>query len=117
MADSDWGSGAAPSFTKIIFSNVHPAIDPGNAIIPTGFLVYVVGASRGIGAGIATSYAKAGASLIMLAGRRTSGLEAVAQQCKQIGKAKDIQILVARCDLTIPSDIESLAVQTRGNSS
>ncbi|KAF1847365.1 NAD(P)-binding protein [Cucurbitaria berberidis CBS 394.84] len=113
MSNLDWGSSGAPSFTKIIFSDVYPAIDPSNTTLPTGFSVCIIGASRGIGAGIATSYAKAGASLIILAGRRTSGLEDVAQQCKQTGKAKDIQVLVIRCDLTIPSDVEFLAAQTR----
>ncbi|KAF2444584.1 NAD(P)-binding protein [Karstenula rhodostoma CBS 690.94] len=113
MADTDWGSGGAPSFTKILFSDVYPAIDPSNTTLPTGFSVCVIGASRGIGAGIATSYAKAGASLIILAGRRTSGLEDVSQQCKQVGKVKDMQVQVVRCDLTIPSEVESIANQTR----
>ena len=110
---ADWGIGGADNFTKTTFSDVHPDIDPSNTTLSDGFSICVIGASRGIGAGIATSYAKAGASTIILAGRRTSGLEEVALQCREAAKTKDLKVLVVRCDLTIPTDVEALAAKTQ----
>lgn len=65
----------------------------------------------GIGAGVATSYAKAGATGLVLAARRVSGLEDTAAQCKKINPS--IAIEIVPCDITKPEDVANLADETK----
>lgn len=104
---TDWGTGGAGQFTSKTHSNIYPTIDPGSTKLPSKFVVCVVGASRGIGTGIATSYTKAGASGIILASRRTSGLEEAAEECRKINP--DIHVRVINCDITSPESVLALA--------
>lgn len=72
----------------------------------TGKVALITGASRGIGSAIASSYAAAGARVV-LASRKLEGLEAVAEQIRgsggeaiavacHTGKAAEVEALVAR---------------------
>lgn len=74
-------------------------------------MVCVVGASRGIGAGIARAYAKASAAGLVLASRRISGLEATAESCKEANPALDIEIV--ECDIPSAASVSSLAENIR----
>ena len=51
---TDWGLGGLPTFVQRSHADVYPAIDPTSIKLPQPSIVCVVGASRGIGAGIAT---------------------------------------------------------------
>lgn len=103
----DWGTGGAGQFTARTYSDVHPAIDPAQFKLPHPFVVCVIGASRGIGTGLATSYAKAGASGLVLASRRISGLEEAAAACQAISPEAEID--VAHCDIASPASVSALA--------
>ncbi|KAF2480987.1 hypothetical protein BDY17DRAFT_311789 [Neohortaea acidophila] len=103
----DWGSRGVGQFLSDRFSKPEGPIDPTLHRLRTPFNVCIVGASRGIGAGIATSYAKAGASGLTLASRRISGLEETARQCRDINSAVDIDIVA--CDITSAASVATLA--------
>ncbi|KAH6985393.1 hypothetical protein EDB80DRAFT_872952 [Ilyonectria destructans] len=79
--------------------------------LQTPYNVCVVGASRGIGAGIARSYAKAGASTIILAARNTQQLQDVASQIADINPR--CVVYSAMCDIASPSSVRDLAAFTR----
>lgn len=81
--------------------------DPTKVKLRKPFVVCVLGASRGIGAGISYAYAKAGASGIVLASRRLDGLEETATHCKQLNSSTDTQIV--SCDITSAESVAALA--------
>lgn len=102
-------------FTKTTHNKPYPAIDTSKVRLPNSFTVLVLGASRGIGAGIAYSYAKAGASTLILASRRMSGLETVAAKCRTLsplGEAAVVEILP--CDIADNSSVQALAAAVNG---
>lgn len=84
-----------------------PNIDPSTVKLPSPFVVCVVGASRGIGAGIALAYAHAGASGLILASRRVPGLEETAARCRAVNP--QIKIEVVACDITSTEAMQVLA--------
>lgn len=104
---TDWGLGGLPIFVQISHADVYPAIDPTSVKLPQPSVVCVVGASRGIGAGIARVHAKASATNLVLASRRTSGLEATAESCKQLNP--NVEIEIVECDITSASSVSELA--------
>lgn len=104
---TNWGATGINSFVPTSHSEPNASIDPTTVSLPKPFVVCIVGASRGIGAGIATSYAKAGCTGLVLASRRVSGLEETAKACREINSS--IQIEIVPCDITSASDISKLA--------
>jgi NAD(P)-dependent dehydrogenase (short-subunit alcohol dehydrogenase family) len=83
--------------------------DPANVHLPSPFRVAILGASRGIGAGIALSYAKAGASLLILASRNQESLEALAARVRATATNPDCTVVVQTCDVTREADLTALA--------
>jgi NAD(P)-dependent dehydrogenase (short-subunit alcohol dehydrogenase family) len=104
---TDWGLGGLATFVQTSHAEVYPAIDPTSVKLPQPSIVCVVGASRGIGAGIARAYAKASATGLVLASRRTSGLEATAASCKQFNP--NVEVEIVECDITSASSVPELA--------
>nr|POE56407.1 short chain dehydrogenase andi [Quercus suber] len=104
---NDWGTNGLGSFVPTLHSQPYAAIDPSTASLPSPFTVCIVGASRGIGAGLATAYTHAGATGLVLASRRLSGLEETARCCRAINPA--VQIEIVECDITSANSVEALA--------
>ena len=87
--------------------------DPTKTTLPAPFVVLVTGASRGIGKGIALSFAKAGASGILLAARDARTLASTADAVRAVATHPSVDIQTAVCDVTDRTSIERLANLTR----
>lgn len=107
---ANWGTSGLNTFVPTSHADIYPAIDPSSFKLPQPFVACIVGASRGIGAGVAEAYAKASTSGLVLASRRISGLEATAVACKAI--KPDIDIKVVECDITSAASVSALADKT-----
>ncbi|EOD53135.1 putative short-chain dehydrogenases protein [Neofusicoccum parvum UCRNP2] len=75
--------------------------------LPTPYTVCIIGASRGIGAGVALSYARAGATTLLLAARNTTQLADVAAQINAI--APSCAVHTVACDISSPTSVRGLA--------
>ncbi|KAK3672053.1 hypothetical protein LTR78_008023 [Recurvomyces mirabilis] len=97
------------TFTKEVHDDTYAAIDPTKAD-HTGHSVFIVGASRGIGAAIASSFAKAGASAIAIGARSdlSSHVEAIKLAAKRAGRAEP-KVLSVRLDITDIASVEEAA--------
>lgn len=104
---TNWGTRGTGQFTATSHAKPYDAIDPSQTTLPKPFVICIVGASRGIGAGIAYAYTKAGATGLVLASRRISGLEETAAECKRINP--DVETEIIPCDITSPESVEALA--------
>jgi hypothetical protein len=76
---SDWGTAAIGQVISKKHHDIYPAIDASKAKLPKPCVACIGGASRGIEASVAFSYAKAGATALVLALRRMSGPEETAK--------------------------------------
>ncbi|KAK3683246.1 hypothetical protein LTR37_020421 [Vermiconidia calcicola] len=114
MADAPFG-GIPPTagidFTKTIHNKVEGPTDPTNNKVIQPFVVCVTGAGKGLGFHIALSYAKAGASGIVISSRTQSDLDALSKELKQANS--DIDILGQTCDTMNEEDVGRLAEATR----
>ncbi len=95
------------SFTSQLHSHPSPPIDPSNAHLPNLFAVCVIGASRNIGAAIATSYAKAGAGTLILAARSTDDLQGVVKRIEEISPTCKVHVF--HCDIAENESVAKLA--------
>jgi NAD(P)-dependent dehydrogenase (short-subunit alcohol dehydrogenase family) len=82
--------------------------NPSSLLDLTGKVAIVTGASRGIGAAIATAYAAAGAR-VALASRKTEGLEPIADQIRGSGG----EAIAVACHTGRAADVEALVARTR----
>ena len=98
-------------FTKTTHTDVTPEIDPADGKFSTPLNVCVVGASEGIGEHIAYSYAKAGASVIVIVSRRMSELRKVVEKIRHINI--ECRVEPFECDITSWTNVETLAIRCR----
>ena len=108
---TNWGGAGLSTFTETSHAEIHPSIDPTLLTLPQPFVVCVVGASRGIGAGVVHAYTKASATGLVIASRRVSGLEETASACKEINPKIDVEIV--ECDITSAASVAALAEKTK----
>jgi NAD(P)-dependent dehydrogenase (short-subunit alcohol dehydrogenase family) len=99
----------AAKFTQTSYSKTAPALDPRNNKLASPLNVLVIGASRGIGAGIAYAFAQAGAANLILAARASSSQEiaAVEQNVQDLNPS-----VITTClsvDITSPQSVATLA--------
>lgn len=106
-----WASNGTMCFLPWTEHNPTPTNDPSNVTLKTPYTVLVLGASRGIGAHIAYSYARAGANGLILASRRISGLEETAAEVKKINPTAHVEIV--SCDITDAASVKRLAETTQ----
>lgn len=98
------------NYTPTIHKAPYPAIDPKQVTLPTPYTVLILGASRGIGAGIAHSYASASAATLILSSRRVSGLETVAAKCRTLSPlGEKVVVEIMPCDVCDAEAVEKLA--------
>ncbi|KAK3646918.1 hypothetical protein LTR22_014071 [Elasticomyces elasticus] len=99
------------TMTKEVHNDTYPAIDPTIANM-VGRAVLIVGASKGLGAAMAVSFARAGASQIAIGAR--SSLTSVAASMKkaavEAGRPEP-QVLTIELDVTSQSSTEAAASQ------
>ena len=102
-----------PNFTKTVRKTPYAAIDPGrDELSCKGKTVVVAGAGDGcIGAGIALSFARAGAPMIALIGRTESRLKETEAKIKAIDP--DIKTYIAVADVSRTEDVGIAAHWTR----
>ncbi|KAK3707835.1 hypothetical protein LTR37_011837 [Vermiconidia calcicola] len=108
---AQWGAAAASRFTSKAHHEPNATLDTTKVKLPQPFVVCIVGASRGIGAGIAHSYVKAGASGIVLASRRIAGLEETAARCKELNP--NVETEVVACDITSSESVAELGEKAK----
>jgi len=103
--------GAVVNFTKSSHHDTYPFISSSKADI-SGRSVLITGASKGIGRVIATSYATAGASTIILLARSSldETRDLVHQAAKKADRAEP-NVLTVKCDTTSEPDVTE-AVKT-----
>jgi len=91
--------------------DTYPAIDPMQWDL-SGKVVVIVGASRGIGKAMALSYARAGASRIVIAARSSKALvevEAAMLEAVKDAKRKAPEVVKIELDVTSPKSVEEAA--------
>jgi NAD(P)-dependent dehydrogenase (short-subunit alcohol dehydrogenase family) len=97
--------------TKTVHNDTYPAIDPTKQDL-TGKAVFISGASRGIGRSIAISFAKAGASNIVIGARSSlDAIEAAIQQAAQDARRPKPQVLKIKLEVTNPASVADAAAE------
>jgi NAD(P)-dependent dehydrogenase (short-subunit alcohol dehydrogenase family) len=99
----------ASKFTRTSYSKATVALSPQNNKLAAPLNVLVIGASKGIGAGIAFAYAQTGAANLVLAARPSSSQEiaAVEKRVKELNPS-----VITTClpvDITSSQSVASLA--------
>lgn len=99
----------ADGFTSTTHSHPTAALDPATNKLPNNLNILVIGASRGIGAGIAYAYAQAGAANLILAARASSSQELASVAQKARALAPSVPITSLAVDITSSESVRVLA--------
>lgn len=99
------------NFTKTYHTKAEGLTDPSNIKLQTPFVVLITGAGKGLGLHITLSYAKAGASGIIICSRTGSDLESLSKQVKVLNP--NCTILARVCDTTRDEDLAQLAIDVK----
>lgn len=104
---ADWGSKGVDDFTSTQHSQPYQEILPTNTKLPSPYVVCIIGASKGIGAGLAHAFAAAGASKLILTARDSNTLKDTRTTCEQLNAGCDIGLL--ECDISNDASVERLS--------
>lgn len=99
------------NFTQTLHHDPTPSNDPSRVRLPSPYTVCILGASRGIGAGIARSYVLAGASTLIITSRHLSDLSAVAAGLGALNP--DCHVEALACDVSQAASVRALADAVR----
>lgn len=111
LTPSQANAGQIRQFVPTIHTDVYDAIDPGSIRLPQPFTAVILGGSGAVGSGISQSYARAGATGIVVAARHLDEIEKVAKEAKAINPS--LETLALRCDVSSASDIAAVANATK----
>ncbi|RAR06678.1 NAD(P)-binding protein [Stemphylium lycopersici] len=103
----------ASNFTKLKHSKPTEAFDPSHNKLSHPLNVLIIGASRGIGAGIANAYAQGGVASLILAARASSAQElaTVAQESRSINPSTSVT--TEAVDITSNESVTELAKRVK----
>ena len=90
-------------FVPTTHDKPYPAIDPTKATLPEDYVVCIIGAGGAAGAGLARSFAKAGAFGIILAARTEATLEKTAKEVGSINSST--KVVSVTCDISAETDV------------
>lgn len=96
------------NFTPTIHRKPSGPTDPTNISLPTPFIVAIIGAGKGLGRQIALSYAKAGASGIVISSRTQTDLDSLEGELKAVGKG-GVEVWKKVCDVQNMKEVEEVA--------
>jgi NAD(P)-dependent dehydrogenase (short-subunit alcohol dehydrogenase family) len=108
---SQANAGQVGQFVPTLHTDIYAAIDPSTNRLPQPFTAVILGGSGAVGSGLARSYARAGATGIVVAARRLDEIEKVAEEAKTINPS--LKTLAVRCDVSSASDIAAVAKATK----
>lgn len=98
------------NFTPTIHRTPSGPTDPTNISLPTPFIVAIIGAGKGLGRQIALSYAKAGASGIVISSRTQADLDSLEGELKAVrGKKGGMEVWKKVCDVQNMKEVEEVA--------
>ncbi|KAJ7680668.1 hypothetical protein DFH06DRAFT_973421 [Mycena polygramma] len=107
---------ASEDFTPTIHHSSYAAIDPLKFDM-TGKVIFISGASKGIGRAAAISFARAGAAGIVIAARSENLLTTVAKELEQIDRShlgqSPVVVMKATMDICLRDSIEAVAARTQ----
>lgn len=97
------------NFTPTIHRKPSGPTDPTNISLPAPFIVAIIGAGKGLGRQIALSYAKAGASGIVISSRTQTDLDSLEGELKAVGKKGGVEVWKKVCDVQKMKEVEEVA--------
>ncbi|PYH97346.1 NAD(P)-binding protein [Aspergillus ellipticus CBS 707.79] len=111
LTPSQSNAQACRDFVPTLHTAPYPAIDPSLVKLPSPYVVCIIGGRGAAAGGLARSFARAGASGIILAARTRPALDDTANEVRSINPAT--KVVVAECDVTSTSSVEALASTTK----
>jgi NAD(P)-dependent dehydrogenase (short-subunit alcohol dehydrogenase family) len=103
----------ASGFTTTQHSKPLAALEPQNNKLSTPLNILIIGASKGIGAGIAYAYAQAGASSLILAARASSSEELADVERKVKELSPSTRTIQLHVDITSTDSVDRIAKAVR----
>lgn len=98
------------NFTPTIHRTPSGPTDPTTISLPAPFIVAIIGAGKGLGRQIALSYAKAGASGIVISSRTQTDLDSLEGELKAVGRKKGgVEVWKKVCDVQNMKEVEEVA--------
>ncbi|KAH6608571.1 hypothetical protein Trco_001917 [Trichoderma cornu-damae] len=96
------------TFTQIFHKTSYPTISSSNPLnSQAGRTVLITGGSVGIGFAVAAAFTKAGASRVIILGRREEALRVAAEKLNALQGAGETAITTYTCDIASLPDVES----------